>query len=102
MILVTPGIRPEGAAAADQKRATTPAAAIAAGADYLVVGRPITRGERPARGRRGDRCGNCRRPCPKIALILKRKTPGVPPARRAILSAIERCRDQEHTIEDLP
>jgi orotidine-5'-phosphate decarboxylase len=47
MILVTPGIRPEGTAAADQKRATTPAAAIAAGADYLVVGRPITQAKNP-------------------------------------------------------
>src|SRR6266436_6339789 len=41
MILVTPGIRPSGAATGDQKRIMTPARAIAAGADYLVVGRPV-------------------------------------------------------------
>ncbi|MGI8917494.1 MAG: orotidine-5'-phosphate decarboxylase [Pyrinomonadaceae bacterium] len=41
-LIVTPGIRPRGVALNDQKRVTTPAAAIRAGADYLVVGRPIT------------------------------------------------------------
>ena len=42
LILVTPGIRPLWAVAGDQKRVTTPAQAIKNGADYLVIGRPIT------------------------------------------------------------
>ena len=41
MSLVTPGVRPAGSASGDQKRIMTPAHAITAGADYLVVGRPI-------------------------------------------------------------
>jgi orotidine-5'-phosphate decarboxylase len=41
MKLVTPGVRPAGSAVGDQKRIMTPARAIAAGADYLVVGRPV-------------------------------------------------------------
>jgi orotidine-5'-phosphate decarboxylase len=46
-LLVIPGIRPEGADIGDQRRVATPAAAMAAGASYLVVGRPITRAEDP-------------------------------------------------------
>src|SRR6188508_997567 len=42
MLFVTPGVRPEGSAHGDQKRVATPGQAIRAGADYLVVGRPIT------------------------------------------------------------
>lgn len=45
--LVIPGIRPAGSVVGDQKRVATPAAAIAAGADYLVIGRPITQAADP-------------------------------------------------------
>lgn len=41
--LVTPGIRPAGSVPDDQRRVATPAAALAAGADLLVIGRPLTR-----------------------------------------------------------
>jgi orotidine-5'-phosphate decarboxylase len=47
-LLVVPGIRPAGAASGDQKRVMGPRAAIQAGADYLVVGRPITEATHPA------------------------------------------------------
>jgi len=47
MVLVTPGIRPAGSATGDQKRIMTPARAIEAGADYLVVGRPVTEAADP-------------------------------------------------------
>lgn len=46
--LVTPGVRPAGVSADDQSRITTPAMAIEAGSDYLVVGRPITQAPDPA------------------------------------------------------
>jgi len=48
-IVVTPGVRPEGAARGDQSRVTTPGEAIAAGADYLVIGRPIIAAPDPAK-----------------------------------------------------
>lgn len=48
LTLVIPGIRPAGSAVGDQKRIATPAAAVAAGADFLVIGRPITQAADPA------------------------------------------------------
>jgi orotidine-5'-phosphate decarboxylase len=46
-VILTPGIRPEGSEAGDQRRTMTPAGAIRAGADYIVVGRPITEAPDP-------------------------------------------------------
>ena len=46
-VIVSPGIRPSGASTDDHKRSTTPAEAVRAGADYLVVGRPILKDPHP-------------------------------------------------------
>ena len=46
--LVTPGIRPAGSAAGDQRRIMTPEQALAAGVDYMVIGRPVTQSDNPA------------------------------------------------------
>lgn len=47
MVIVTPGIRPAGSAAGDQKRTLTPAEAVRAGVDHMVIGRPIIRDRDP-------------------------------------------------------
>jgi orotidine-5'-phosphate decarboxylase len=47
-VLVVPGVRPHGSDAGDQARTATPAEAVAAGADWIVVGRPITGAADPA------------------------------------------------------
>ncbi len=54
-LIVTPGVRPAGAALGDQSRVATPAAAIASGASHLVIGRPITGADRRGRRVRGHR-----------------------------------------------
>jgi orotidine-5'-phosphate decarboxylase len=46
-LLVTPGVRPEGSAAGDQRRTATPLQAVAMGSDYLVIGRPVTQALNP-------------------------------------------------------
>ena len=51
-LIVTPGVRPEGSDKGDQKRVMTPREAIAAGADHIVVGRPITRATDPVQAAR--------------------------------------------------
>ncbi len=48
-LIVTPGVRPKGSDAGDQKRIATPGEAVALGADHIVVGRPVTRADDPAR-----------------------------------------------------
>jgi orotidine-5'-phosphate decarboxylase len=47
-VIVTPGIRPAGAGRNDQRRVATPAEAVAEGADYVVVGRPVLAAADPA------------------------------------------------------
>ncbi|MDP6685672.1 MAG: orotidine-5'-phosphate decarboxylase [Candidatus Omnitrophota bacterium] len=46
-LIVTPGVRPKGAEAGDQKRTSTPKEALIAGADYIVIGRPIIKAKAP-------------------------------------------------------
>ena len=55
-LVVTPGIRPEGADAGDQSRVATPAKAIRQGATHLVVGRPVTKAEEPEAALRTIQC----------------------------------------------
>ena len=52
LMIVTPGIRPRGSAPGDQKRVATPFEAVRAGADYLVIGRPITGAAKPRQAAR--------------------------------------------------
>lgn len=61
-LIVTPGVRPAGAAAGDQKRIATPAEALLAGADHIVVGRPIWADKDPRRA----------------ALAIQNSLPGLP------------------------
>ena len=49
LLIITPGIRPHGSASGDQKRIATPQDAFQAGADYIVVGRPITQSSQPVK-----------------------------------------------------
>ena len=56
-LIVTPGVRPEGAAIDDQHRIATPASALLAGASHLVIGRPVTRAPDPKAAIQAIRAG---------------------------------------------
>ena len=56
-VIVTPGVRPEGSDAGDQKRIATPARALASGADHIVVGRPVRAAADPAAAARAILAG---------------------------------------------
>ncbi len=78
LLVVTPGVRPAGSARDDHKRSGTPAEAIALGADYLVVGRPIVKSPDPAAAaaqiiadmRNIVTQGSCRRVAERGAVVL--------------------------------
>ena len=74
ILIVTPGIRPSGAATDDHKRSLTPAEAIRAGADHLVVGRPIRTADDP--------CGTAKRIQEEIAAALQGAGAGAKTATR--------------------
>ena len=63
-VLLSPGIRPAGGAAGDQKRVATPRTAVEAGATYLVVGRPITEAPDPRAAAEAILAEMCGRPTP--------------------------------------
>lgn len=82
LLVVTPGIRPPGADPGDQKRIATPAAAIARGADYLVVGRPILAAPDPAAAARAIIADMELRPRPNAATSHASSVPPEPHPRR--------------------
>jgi orotidine-5'-phosphate decarboxylase len=86
MVLVTPGIRPAGVAAGDQKRMMTPGRAIAAGADYLVVGRPVIEAADPEAAAEAIRTPRCSRHG-RLQGIRRAKRCGVQQIRRQISGA---------------
>ncbi len=65
-VLVVPGVRPAGVAAGDQARTATPREVARAGADWLVVGRPITRAADPAAAAARIAAEIAERPCPSL------------------------------------
>jgi len=93
IVLITPGIRPQGAAAHDQARTATPEEALRAGADLLVIGRPITSAPDP-----GAAAAAIAAPLRRFQPAQSRATPGPALPRRTVYDRYKAGRQQARPV----